>query len=138
MLAVLRNAVDCYQRHALARDESGKALFADAQKWIESDEREWPLSYENICDMLGFDANWIRRELCRWQRARVPLKRRTARIVPLRERRLSAAGTISVRRPRPVAPVGHGATGGRRDSSEDNKKNVVARRASTQQRPSAA
>ena len=138
MLAVLRDAVDCYQRHALARDERGQALFADAQKWIESDEREWPLSYENIGETLGVDANRIRRELCRWHQARVPLKRRTARIVPLRERRLSAAGTVSVQRPRPVSPAGHGAAVGRRDSSKDNDKNGVKLHARAQRRPSDA
>ena len=111
MLAVLRDAVDCYQRHALARDERGKALFADAQKWVESDEREWPLSYENICETLGFDANRIRRELCRWHQARAPLERRTVRIVPLRERR---------------------------HSFEDNKKNALALGVRVQRRSSAA
>ena len=67
MLAVLRDAVDCYQRHALARDERGKALFADAKKWIESDEREWPLSYENICETLEINPEYLRRGLATWR-----------------------------------------------------------------------
>lgn len=138
MLAVLRDAVDCYQRHALARDERGKALFADAKKWIESDEREWPLSYENICETLRFDTTRIRRELSRWHQARAPLKRRTARIVSLRGRRLSAAGTASVQRPRPVSPAGHGTAVGRQDSSKDNDKNGINLHARAQRRPSVA
>ena len=138
MLAMLQDAMDCYQRYALARDERGTALFADAQTRIESDERAWPLSYENICETLGFDANRMRRELSRWHQVRVPLNRRTARIVPLRERRLSATGTVSVQRLRQIPAAGQGAAAGRGASPKDSKTNGIALRVRTRRRPSAA
>jgi hypothetical protein len=87
MLAVLQDAVECYQKYALARDPRGRLLFEDAYVWIESGEREWPFSYENICEVLGLNPEYIRRGLSKWRQQKSPVKRTTARIVPLIERR---------------------------------------------------
>ena len=87
MLAVLQDAVECYQKYALARDPKGRMLFEDAEEWIDMREREWPFSYENICEILGLHPEYIRRGLSKWRQQRAPLKRTTARIVPLLERR---------------------------------------------------
>jgi hypothetical protein len=87
MLAVLQDAVECYQKYALARDPRGRLLFEDACVWIESGEREWPFSYENICEVLGLNPEYIRRGLSKWRQQKSPVKRTAARIVPLLERR---------------------------------------------------
>ena len=94
MLAVLQDAVECYQKYALARDPRGTVLFEDAQEWIESGERDWPFSYENICEVLGLNPEYIRRGLSKWRQQRAPVKRTAARIVPLMERRLSAPSEL--------------------------------------------
>lgn len=86
MLAVLQDAVECYQKYALARDPRGVELFRDASAWIESQEREWPFSYENICEVLGLNPEYIRKGLSKWRQQRGPIKKTTARIVPLSER----------------------------------------------------
>jgi hypothetical protein len=83
MLAVLQDAVECYQKYALARDPRGRMLFDDADEWINSGEREWAFSYENICDVLGLNAEYIRRGLSKWRQQRSPLRRTVARIVPV-------------------------------------------------------
>jgi hypothetical protein len=70
MLAVLEDAVSCYQRFALARDERGRHEFAEARAWIESADREWPFSYENVCDVLGIDPAYVRDGLNRRVRRR--------------------------------------------------------------------
>jgi len=89
MLAVLQDAVECYQKYALARDPRGRALFEDARDWIESSEREWPFSYENICEILGLNPEYIRRGLSRWHQEAAPVRRNTARIVSVAERRMA-------------------------------------------------
>lgn len=89
MLAVLQDAVECYQKYALARDPRGVELFKDASEWIESGEREWPFSYENICEVLGLNPEYIRKGLSKWRQQRGPVKKTTARIVPLTERLIS-------------------------------------------------
>jgi hypothetical protein len=86
MLAVLQDAVECYQKYALARDPRGKQLFDDAAEWIDTDEREWSFSYVNICEVLGLNPEYIRRGLSRWRQSRAPIKRNTARIISLLER----------------------------------------------------
>ncbi len=91
MLAVLQDAVECYQKYALARDPRGTMLFDNAVEWIDSGEREWPFSYVNICEVLGLNPEYIRRGLSKWRQQRSPVKRTTARIVPLAARRLALA-----------------------------------------------
>jgi hypothetical protein len=86
MLAVLQDAVECYQKYALARDPRGVELFRDASEWIESGERDWPFSYENVCEVLGLNPEYIRKGLSKWRQQRGPNKRTAARIVPLSER----------------------------------------------------
>jgi hypothetical protein len=91
MLAVLQDAVECYQKYALARDPRGTMLFENACEWIDSGEREWPFSYVNICEVLGLNPEYIRGGLSKWRQQRSPVKRTTARIVPLAARRLALA-----------------------------------------------
>src|SRR5712691_1505450 len=55
MLAVLEDAVTCFQRFALARDGKTKQLFRDAEDWILEKNTEWLFSFEHICESLGFD-----------------------------------------------------------------------------------
>jgi hypothetical protein len=83
MLAVLQDAVECFQKYALARDSRGNFEFDEACRWIESDEREWPYSFENICDVLGLNPVCIREGLSRFGRSRIRRERRTPRIVPV-------------------------------------------------------
>lgn len=66
MLAVLEDAVDCYQKHAHAIDPRGQQLFEEAVEWVESDDRSWLFSFENICDTLEINADYVRRGLRTW------------------------------------------------------------------------
>lgn len=63
MIAVLEDAVEVYRKKAGARDRRGRQLFADAEAWIESDDRSWLYSFANICDILGIDASYLREGL---------------------------------------------------------------------------
>ena len=96
MLAVLQDAVECYQKYALARDPRGRVLFEDAHEWIESGEREWPFAYVNICEVLSLNPEYIRRGLSKWRQQRGPVRRSVARIVPLSNRVVSFDSTDEV------------------------------------------
>ena len=87
MLAVLRDAIECYQKYAHAREPRGRTLFADAALWIDSSDPEWPFSYENICEALGLDPAYVRRGLSRWRRRNASTALRPARLVSLSDRR---------------------------------------------------
>ena len=42
MLAVLEDAVDCYQKYCHARDPRGRQMFDEAREWVTSGDRPNP------------------------------------------------------------------------------------------------
>jgi len=68
MLAVLEDAVACFQKYVLARDERGIELFQEAEQWIMKEDAEWLFSFDNICDSLGINPEYMRAGLVRWKR----------------------------------------------------------------------
>jgi hypothetical protein len=67
MLAVLEDAIDCYQKYAHARDPRGNQLFEESKEWVTSSDRSWLFSFENICDTLEINADYVRRGLREWR-----------------------------------------------------------------------
>ena len=67
VVAVLEDAVECFQKHVRARDQKARQLFLDAEEWIGSEDRTWPFSFENICDLLQINAEYLRRGLIAWK-----------------------------------------------------------------------
>src|SRR5881296_2628495 len=71
MIAVLEDAVDVYPKQAGSKDARGEQLFQEAEEWIEDTGRAWLFAFQNICDVLDLDADYLRRGLRAWkQRAR--------------------------------------------------------------------
>jgi hypothetical protein len=70
-IAVLQDAVDCYQKHLFGRDRKARQLFTDAEQWISSEDRSWPFSFENICDLLQINPTYLRRGLFVWKEHRL-------------------------------------------------------------------
>ncbi len=69
MLAVLEDAVDSYRKYALARDPREQACFLEAKEWFVSYDRSWLFAFENICDVLEMNAEYLRCGLEKWRRA---------------------------------------------------------------------
>jgi len=82
-IAVLQDAVDCFQKHLFARDRKARQLFVDAEQWIGSDDRSWPFSFENICDLLQINAAYVRRGLFVWKEQQLRELSR-GKIVPIK------------------------------------------------------
>lgn len=83
MLAVLQDAVECYQKYALSRTPTGRAEFDDARQWIESTDREWSFSFENVCDTLSLNAVYLRGGILKFGAGRRSVKRRAPQIMAL-------------------------------------------------------
>jgi hypothetical protein len=62
MLAVLEDAVDMYRKHCGTQGPN-RALFLDAEAWIDDDDRTWMFSFLNLCDVLDLDGEYLRRGL---------------------------------------------------------------------------
>jgi hypothetical protein len=54
MLAVLDNAIACFQKYAFTRDRKAKVLFQEAEYWVQDTNSDWPFSFANVCETLGF------------------------------------------------------------------------------------
>jgi hypothetical protein len=62
-VAVFSQAANDLQKFRYARHGSGYSPYADARKWIASNDRLWPYSFLNLCDALHLPADVIRAEL---------------------------------------------------------------------------
>lgn len=67
MLAVLEEAVWCFQKHIFDRDNDGQKIFRAAEEWILDENSEWLFSFNNICETLGLDTSYMRQGLMRWK-----------------------------------------------------------------------
>lgn len=67
MLAVLEDAVSCFQKYAGASRPRARRLFREAEEWFLEPETAWPFSFESICGVLGIDPDYFRTNLERWK-----------------------------------------------------------------------
>ena len=67
LLAILEDAIACFQKYVLARDAKGKSLFQDAENWFMQEDYDWQFSFCSVCESLGFDPGYLRRGLIRWK-----------------------------------------------------------------------
>src|SRR4051794_15241622 len=50
MLAVLEDAVSCFQKYAGATRPRSKRLYKESEEWfLDTDEGSWPFSFESVC-----------------------------------------------------------------------------------------
>lgn len=69
MLAILEDAIACYQKYLFARDSKGKALFEDAEQWIEEVSGVGIFAFDSVCETLGLNPDYLRRGIAEWKRA---------------------------------------------------------------------
>lgn len=67
MLAVLEDAIFCFQKYCNARSRKEQRLFADTEAWIADANGGWIFSFENICETVGLDPGYMRRGLMQWK-----------------------------------------------------------------------
>src|SRR3989337_1118784 len=67
ILAVLEEAVHCFQKYISAADRRSRALFRDTEEWIMEENSDWPFSFENSCLALGLNPGYVRRGLLHWR-----------------------------------------------------------------------
>jgi hypothetical protein len=69
MLAVLQDAVVCFQENLTASCKRKQVMHVEAEEWILSENKSYLFSFENVCEALGYDAAYMRAGLLRWKRA---------------------------------------------------------------------
>jgi hypothetical protein len=76
MLAILHDAVACFQENIDAQDAKKRNLFLEAEQWILNQDKDWIFSFENICEILGLDPEYMRGGLLRWKTKRLSCGRK--------------------------------------------------------------
>jgi len=72
MLAILEDAIHCFQDNLLTQNARSRRLFEEAEEWIVEADGDWVFSFENICEALGFNPAYVRQGLRRWVANRLP------------------------------------------------------------------
>jgi len=70
MLAVLDDAINCYRDNLLSQRAKNKRLFDEAEEWIATPGGDWIFCFDNVCESLGFNPEYVRRGLLRWKKNR--------------------------------------------------------------------
>ncbi|MBV8592122.1 MAG: hypothetical protein JO212_19050, partial [Acetobacteraceae bacterium] len=83
MLAVLTDAVRCYQVGFHAQKTSRIRAFREAEEWLFSAKGYGPFSCENVCYALDITPDYLRKMLRKWRvrrldGARITIVRRSA------------------------------------------------------------
>jgi hypothetical protein len=90
LLAVLDDAVRCFQDNLLSQNKKKQLLFDEARDWLFSDDSSWVFSFVSICALLGLDPDYIRRGLRRWQERALNAAKKKQRISGPAHQRLVA------------------------------------------------
>ena len=93
MMAVLEDALRCFQNNADAKSGPRKRLFQEAEQWLCGDSGDGPFSFETVCETLGIEPGFLRAGLKEWrqQQSTGVSTRRLARRSPVvRTGRISA------------------------------------------------
>jgi hypothetical protein len=67
MLAVLEDAINCFQINVMAQSGRRKKLFNESEDWIMGWDDDWIFSFVSVCELLGFNPEYVRRGLLRWK-----------------------------------------------------------------------
>jgi hypothetical protein len=63
MIAILKDAVECLDKYRGARNSAGRSHYENAVEWVQDNGTDWLFSFTNICDLLGFDPDYLRSQL---------------------------------------------------------------------------
>jgi len=100
MLAVLIDAVRCFQTYADAQNRARRRMFGDAERWILDRNSDGPFAFQAICETLGIEPDRLRDGLLKWrvQRSGGMNLRGLGRRAPVR--RAGPIGSSRCRQPR--------------------------------------
>lgn len=90
MIAILKDAVDCLEKYRSARNSFGRSQYLNAIEWVEDTSTDWLYSFNNICDLLGFDPEYLREVLLKRENRYSKTERATVATLAAMHERQSA------------------------------------------------
>lgn len=67
ILSVLEDAIECFMKCIDSTTNKGQRLFRDAEEWINLEDKHWVFSFDNVCDMLDINPDYMRAGIRRWK-----------------------------------------------------------------------
>jgi hypothetical protein len=67
LLAILEDAVHCFQSNLHARNARGRRLFEEAEMWLLGEDPDALVTFGYVCDVFGFDPEYLRAGLRLWR-----------------------------------------------------------------------
>jgi hypothetical protein len=85
MMAVLEDALRCFQNNSNAATGPRKRLFAEAEQWLCGETGDGPFSFDTVCETLGIEPDFLRGGLRQWRAQQLAgvARRRLARRSPV-------------------------------------------------------
>jgi hypothetical protein len=112
ILSVLEDAIECFMKCIDASTSKSQRLFREADEWIAHEDKRWVFSFDNVCDMLDINPEYMRMGLRKWKEKRLDaIARRRAALIEEAERAALEAASqpetpvMPVVIEKPVAPV---------------------------------
>jgi hypothetical protein len=78
ILSVLEDAVECFMKCIDSPTSKGQRLFRDADEWINLEDKHWVFSFDNVCEMLDINPDYMRRGLRQWKERKLAALERAA------------------------------------------------------------
>jgi len=108
ILSVLEDAIECFMKCMDSATNKGQRLYREADEWISLEDKFWVFSFDNVCDMLDINPEYMRRGLRDWKQRKLEAMQRAAeaRAEAAARAEIDAAnGIVAQPEPFAVAPV---------------------------------
>ncbi len=94
ILSVLEDAIECFMKCIDASTSKGQRLFRDADEWIAHEDKRWVFSFDNVCDMLDINPEYMRMGLRKWKDKRLDAIARRRATLALEAERAAAEAAM--------------------------------------------
>jgi hypothetical protein len=108
ILSVLEDAIECFMKCMDSATNKGQRLYREADEWIALEDKHWVFSFDNVCDMLDINPEYMRRGLRDWKQRRLEAVQRAAEAkaeAAARAESDAAAGIVAEPAAEAVAPA---------------------------------
>ena len=102
ILSVLEDAIECFMKCIDASTSKGQRLFREADEWIAHEDKRWVFSFDNVCDMLDINPEYMRLGLRKWKEKRLDAIARRRVAMMLEAERAAAEAAMPPSAPGPI------------------------------------
>ena len=67
MVAILEDAIQCFQQQFFRNSRNAQRAGAEAEAWLFCNDEKWIFSFVNICAALDFEPQRIQDQLLQWR-----------------------------------------------------------------------